>query len=373
MREQIADICRKAKYSIKNFKSDPVNNLEYLIPIAIFLIGIINGIVTQRAFAHNGGYGAQMDAIKEYGLFDGYSEKFTTGTTGLILHGFWGKVILILAGIQLMLIFYKCIKNNANAFILLLVVSGLLVVFQIFMTDCLFASEFSTVYMSQETFEICYEKISGIMYDIVEVVPDILVVAVYAIISIGAVIGFLFSVYGISMIENNGRTIKNTALVLAFSMILVPLVLLFLQNVVPLLSGVLAVVLMVAIIVICFVTFIGGLTEGGGEAAQAKSVRNESGSSPKREKAAAYSNMKGERKMTEKESKVRRVYVEHLNEIGGCELYRMHSFLKDYIVRYNGIVDGKICTVEEFQSGKVQIYDKATGRRIPGSEIPWKK
>ena len=33
MREQIADICRKAKYSIKNFKSDPVNNLEYLIPI----------------------------------------------------------------------------------------------------------------------------------------------------------------------------------------------------------------------------------------------------------------------------------------------------------------------------------------------------
>ena len=71
------------------------------------MIGIINGIVTQRAFAHNGGYGAQMDAIKEYGLFDGYSEKFTTGTTGLILHGFWGKVILILAGIQLMLIVYK--------------------------------------------------------------------------------------------------------------------------------------------------------------------------------------------------------------------------------------------------------------------------
>ena len=227
--------------------------------------------------------------------------------------------------------------------------------------------------MSQETFEICYEKISGIMYDIVEVVPDILVVAVYAVISIGAVIGFLFSVYGISMIENNGRTIKNTALVLAFSMILVALVLLFLQNVVPLLSGVLAVVLMVAIIVICFVTFIGGLTEGGGEAAQAKSVRNESGSSPKREKAAAYSNMKGERKMTEKESKIRRVYVTDLNDIGGCELYRVHGMLKDYIVRYNGVAEGKICTVEEFQSGKVHIYDKATGREISGAEIPWKK
>lgn len=43
---------------------DPINSLEYLIPIVIFLIGIINGVVTQYAFAHNGGYGAQMDAIK---------------------------------------------------------------------------------------------------------------------------------------------------------------------------------------------------------------------------------------------------------------------------------------------------------------------
>ena len=373
MREQIADICRKAKYSIRNFSSDPVNSLEYLIPIAIFLIGIINGIVTQRAFTHNGGYGAQMDAIKEYGLFDGYSEKFTTGTTGLIIHGFWGRVILILVGIQLILIFYKCVKNSANAFILLLAVSGLLVVFQIFITDCLFASEFSKLYMSQATFENCYEKGSDILYSILEVVPDILVVAVYAVISIGSVIGFLFSVHGISMIEDNGRTIKNTALVLAFSMILVPLVLLFLQNVVPLLTGVLAVVLMVAIIVICFVTFIGGLTEGGGEAAQAKSAHTETGSSSKKEKAAVYSNAKGERKMTEKESKIRRVYVTDLNEIGGCELFRVHGMLKDYIVRYNGVAEGKICTVEEFQSGKVHIYDKATGREIPGSEIPWKK
>ena len=68
MREQIADICRKAKYSIKNFKSDPVNNLEYLIPIAIFLIGIINGIVTQRAFAHNGGWVQREIYYRNYRL-----------------------------------------------------------------------------------------------------------------------------------------------------------------------------------------------------------------------------------------------------------------------------------------------------------------
>lgn len=47
--------------------------------------------------------------------------------------------------------------------------------------------------------------------------------------------------------------------------------------------------------------------------------------------------------------------------------------LKDYIVRYNDVAEGKICTVEEFQSGKVHIYDKATGREISGAEIPWKK
>ena len=77
--------------------------------------------------------------------------------------------------------------------------------------------------------------------------------------------------------------------------------------------------------------------------------------------------------MTEKESKIRRVYVTDLNDIGGYELYRVHGMLKDYIVRYNDVAEGKICTVEEFQSGKVHIYDKATGREISGAEIPWKK
>lgn len=68
MKEQIEDICRKVNDSIRNFRVDPINSLEYLIPIVIFLIGIINGVVTQYAFAHNGGYGAQVDAIKTYGV-----------------------------------------------------------------------------------------------------------------------------------------------------------------------------------------------------------------------------------------------------------------------------------------------------------------
>ena len=110
MKEQIADICRKVNDSIRNFRVDPINSLEYLIPIVIFLIGIINGVVTQYAFAHNGGYGAQMDAIKTYGVFDGYSEKFTTGTTGLIVHGFFGRVIFILVRVR-----YLVFKKDENA------------------------------------------------------------------------------------------------------------------------------------------------------------------------------------------------------------------------------------------------------------------
>ena len=57
MKEQIADICRKVNDSIRNFRVDPINSLEYLIPIVIFLIGIINGVVTQYAFAHNAVFG----------------------------------------------------------------------------------------------------------------------------------------------------------------------------------------------------------------------------------------------------------------------------------------------------------------------------
>lgn len=179
------------------------------------------------------------------------------------MHGFFGRVIFILVGMQLILIFYKCVKNNQKGLVISLVISVILLLFQVFMTDCLFGSRFSTFYINQTIFETCSEKILTLLYRVVSVVPTIAIFIVYAVISIIAVLYAWANIFLICRIEDNGSVVKNTALVFAFSMILVPLVLLFLQNVVPLLSSVLAVILMVVIIVGCFMAFAGGIAEGG--------------------------------------------------------------------------------------------------------------
>lgn len=374
MKEQIADICRKVNDSIRNFRVDPINSLEYLIPIVIFLIGIINGVVTQYTFAHNGGYGAQMDAIKTYGVFDGYSEKFTTGTTGLIVHGFFGRVIFILVGMQLILIFYKCVKNNQKGLVISLVISVILLLFQVFMTDCLFGSRFSTFYINQTIFETCSEKILTLLYRVVSVVPTIAIFIVYAVISIIAVLYAWANIFLICRIENNGSVVKNTALVFAFSMILVPLVLLFLQNVVPLLSSVLAVILMVVIIVGCFMAFAGGITEGGKTSASTKSIHGGKDNSSKRERTSDDSAGRKEKRMDKKEEKRENcAYITDLNCIGGIKLYKTHGVMNDYIMLDNGVVTRNICRLSEFEKGEFHIYDRRTGREVTSAEIEWEK
>lgn len=204
---------------------------------------------------------------------------------------------------QLILIFYKCVKNNQKGLVISLVISVILLLFQVFMTDCLFGSRFSTFYINQTIFETCSEKILTLLYRVVSVVPTIAIFIVYAVISIIVVLYAWANIFLICRIEDNGSVVKNTALVFAFSMILVPLVLLFLQNVVPLLSSVLAVILMVVIIVGCFMVFVGGITEGGKTSASAKSIHGGKDNSSKRERTSDDSAGRKEKRMDKKEEK----------------------------------------------------------------------
>ena len=80
----VDNLIYRTKESVNNFKEDPINNLGFLIPVAIALISLGSGIVTYIMYIFNGGYTVQINAAKKYGWFGGYSEKFTSGTTGMI-------------------------------------------------------------------------------------------------------------------------------------------------------------------------------------------------------------------------------------------------------------------------------------------------
>ena len=72
----IKNVFERTKESIRDFTSDPINNLGYLIPVLIGLITFVSGVVAYVKFIVGGGYVSQINATKEFGLFDGYDDKF---------------------------------------------------------------------------------------------------------------------------------------------------------------------------------------------------------------------------------------------------------------------------------------------------------
>lgn len=108
----VDNLIYRTKESVNNFKEDPINNLGFLIPVAIALISLGSGIVTYIMYIFNGGYTVQINAAKKYGWFGGYSEKFTSGTTGMITSGIIGKILLLLIGIEFVVMMINYFKHN---------------------------------------------------------------------------------------------------------------------------------------------------------------------------------------------------------------------------------------------------------------------
>lgn len=70
MVQKVRGLISRTGESIKGFSSDPINNLGFLIPMAICLTSIVTGIVTYIMFIVNGGYSSRL-------------RKFTFGNNGV--------------------------------------------------------------------------------------------------------------------------------------------------------------------------------------------------------------------------------------------------------------------------------------------------
>ena len=130
MVQKVKGLISRTGESIKGFSSDPINNLGFLIPMAICLTSIVTGIVTYIMFIVNGGYSSQVGSIKENGL-DGISEGFTSGTTGMMVPGIVGKILLALVVAELIVMLINYFKNRGKgmriAMIVDLVVMGVVI------------------------------------------------------------------------------------------------------------------------------------------------------------------------------------------------------------------------------------------------------
>lgn len=111
MIQKVKGLIDRTGESIKGFGLDPINNLGFLIPMAICLTSIISEIVTYILFIVNGGYSSQVGSVKQNGL-DGISEGFTSGTTGMMVSGIVSKIILALVVVELIVMLINYFKNR---------------------------------------------------------------------------------------------------------------------------------------------------------------------------------------------------------------------------------------------------------------------
>lgn len=110
---KIRSIFDRTKASISTFTSNPISNLGFLIPIAIFITSFISGIVSYVIFIVQGGYNEQVGLIKRSGI-DGIFDGFTSGTVNMFWSGITAKIIFGLVGAEFIVILISYFKNRGK-------------------------------------------------------------------------------------------------------------------------------------------------------------------------------------------------------------------------------------------------------------------
>ena len=81
--------------AINDFRTNPLDSLGKLIPIAIGTVALIGFAIAYIIFIVKGGYTAQVSIFKSQGM-DGVEEAFTEGTVHIIYHGIVSIIINVL-------------------------------------------------------------------------------------------------------------------------------------------------------------------------------------------------------------------------------------------------------------------------------------
>ena len=134
MISRIKDLATRTVEAVKNFTNHQVENLGFLIPMAICLTSIVSAVVSYIIFIVQGGYTSQIDLSRQYKL-DGILMGFTFGNSHLLISDIVPKIILVLfaAEIIILLIAYFIEVKRAKRIVMIvdLVIIGILVLLPI--------------------------------------------------------------------------------------------------------------------------------------------------------------------------------------------------------------------------------------------------
>lgn len=372
MFDKVKSISERAVYSVKTFKEDPISNLAYLLVIAMALTAIISGVVSYIMFAAQGGYSQQIELLKNSGL-DGISAGFTNGTVGLITSGITSKIMcgLVLAEFVVMMVCF--FKNNSKVKRIIMIVDLVLCAIVIALATVVFWIAVGELVITEQDAYKYFGAFDGMTINLRAILITYLVVAAISLIT------YLVLIF---TTRECRWMIGYTALALLFASIAVPLFFLVLENIIPLVTGAIAIVVIGVVIFFVFkIGFSGSTGEGSSVSSSATtSYSSSSGSGwvysePEKKVNTGNLSERGEQKRKNKELVIEATcaYVPDLNKMLGFKLWKIHGLTHDYIASDNHMTTREICSLDMFEKGKFHIYESETGREIKSSEIPWMK
>ena len=320
----------------EQLKENPIETIAISLSwVFVIIIGLM-AVFAYIKFIIDGGYSLSVARIKENGAFA--SANFTTGTIHIISNNVVWIILGIIIGVQTIVSIILLFAEKEIWKCILFVIDLIAIVFCfVKMVTCQNNS------MSEE------------------------MRLIYSVVTLIAIIVF-FKL----LIDSDGSYVfLAEGLGLAAYLIILALILL-LENIVAIgaLAGAIIVVGIVAAILIFGNSSnesAGSTSSGSGGSTSYKSSSGNVGvKSRKPDKKTANT------PAYKKDSNPNHHYIANYNEILGIKLYKVHGDMEDYIELDNTMVEKKICSLADAESGKHKFYREESGKEIRVQEIPWK-
>lgn len=320
----------------KQLKENPLETIAiYLSWVFVIIIGLM-AVFAYIKFIIDGGYPMSVARVKENGAFA--SANFTSGTIYIISNNVVWIILAIIICIQTLVSIILMFAEKVIWKWILFVIDLIAIVF-------------------------CFVKmVTGQNNSMSEEMR-----LIYSVVTLIAIIVF-FKL----LIDSDGSYVfLAEGLGLAAYLIILALILL-LENIVAIGA------LVGAIIIVGIVAAI--LIFGNSSKESAGSTSSGSGSSTSYKNSSGNVGVKSRKpdKNTanipayKKDNNPNHHYIATYNEVLGVKLYKVHDKMGDYIELDNTMVQRKICSLADAESGKHRFYREESGKEIRVQEIPWK-
>lgn len=320
----------------EQLKENPIETIAISLSwVFVIIIGLM-AVFAYIKFIIDGGYSLSVARIKENGAFA--SANFTTGTIHIISNNVVWIILGIIIGVQTIVSIILLFAEKEIWKCILFVIDLIAIVF-------------------------CFVKmVTGQNNSMSEEMR-----LIYSVVTLIAIIVF-FKL----LIDSDGSYVfLAEGLGLAAYLIILALILL-LENIVAI--GALVGAIIIVGIVAAILIFGNSLKESAG------STSSGSGSSTSYKSSSGNVGVKSRKpdKNTanipayKKDNNPNHHYIATYNEVLGVKLYKVHDKMGDYIELDNTMVQRKICSLADAESGKHRFYREESGKEIRVQEIPWK-